>query len=269
MRHSRPITQFFVALRGTRILIALATISAIWAAIHWKSKPPAPPEPAAIVDSEPALPTEPTEPPAAAEPPKPSVIPLGGSRFKIGQVEFDKAKRTVTIPAAVLMREGAVEYLLVARNGKVHESVFVTDVDPSHVHLAALLLGIQPSSDLGPADASVQVPKPAALQASVQWDKNGPPANIHLHEALAVAPPGEVTATGPAPATLWLYNGSRIRPDGTFVAHQEGSIISVIRDPDALINYPGDTRDNDEIHLPNAPALPKLEHPVRIILKLR
>jgi len=253
----------------------LATIGAIWGLIHWLS--PARSEPIPKPAESPPIAVTPTPspapaPPEASEPSnatEPNVVPLGGSRFKIGRVEFDKAKRTLTLPAAVLMREGAVEYLLVTRRGKVHESVFVTDAEPQNIHLAALLLGIQPSSDLGPEDTRAAVPRSAALQASVEWDKNGPPASIHLHQALAIAPAGETIPAGPAPATLWLYNGSRIQKDGTFVAQREGSIISVIRDPEALVNYPGDTRDNDEIHLPNAAVLPKLEHPVRIILKLR
>ncbi|MBK1828332.1 YdjY domain-containing protein [Haloferula rosea] len=275
MRHNRPISHFFFILRSARILIFLATAAVIWIGVSSTHQGPdsaseaAPETPGPTPETAPDPAPEDPEKPPNAQPAEPNVIPLGGDRFKIGTIEFDKAKRTITIPASVLMREGAVEYLLVTRTGKVHESVFVTDADPQDIHLAALLLGIRPSADLGPADSSMTVPPTAALQASVTWDRNGPPQTIHLHEALAIAPAGETSPSGPAPATLWLYNGSRIQQDGTFVARREGSIISVIRDPEALINYPGDTRDNDEIHLPNAAALPKLEHPVRIVLKLR
>lgn len=222
-------------------------------------------DPPAVVGNPPA----PSGQPAAKPTPEPNVIPLGGDRYQLGLVEIDKARRTLTFPAAVLMREGAVEYLVVTRKGKIHESVFVTQIEPRDLHLAALLLGVEPSADLGPADASVRVPAAAALQCFVEWDRNGPPARINLHEALAIAPAGQTTPAKPAPATLWLYNGSRVQQDGTFVAQRDGSIVSIIRDPDALINYPGDTRDDDEAHLPNDPALPQLEHPVRIVLKLR
>lgn len=229
------------------------------------------PRPPQSADAAPApdLPAEAPEPPAATDDPKPSVTPLGDERFRIGRIEFDKANRSITIPATVLMREHAVEYLLVTRSGKVHESVFVTDADPRNVHLAALLLGLQPSAELGPLDTRLAVPPEAAIRAQVEWDRNGPPARENLHEMLAIREAGTEKPARPAPPTLWHYNGSRVADDGTFVASRDGSVISIIRDPEALINYPGQTRDDDEIHVPNADKLPKLGHPVRIVLKLR
>jgi hypothetical protein len=35
------------------------------------------------------------------------------------------------------------------------------------------------------------------------------------------------------------------------------------------VNNPGASRDNDEIHTPNAAKLPKKDHPVRIILQVK
>lgn len=249
-----------ILIGGTLVLLALLLFR------HSRSTTPTAP----VVDDSPSA-TGQTSPTKESQQSltKPNVIPLGGSRYRLGLVEIDKAKRSLTVPATVLMRQGAVEYLLVTRHGKVHESIFVTDVDPQDLHLAALLLGIKPSNELGPLDSQIKIPQSSALQCHVEWDRNGPPARIHLHEAIALAPSGETEPMEVAPATLWLYNGSRVQQDGTFVARREGSLISIIRDPAALINYPNPTRDNDEAHLPNAAALPKLDHPVRIVMKAR
>ncbi|BCX46983.1 hypothetical protein HAHE_08910 [Haloferula helveola] len=222
------------------------------------------PEPSGPPESPPA------EVPGATPPNESAVVPLGDERYRIGRVEFDKSKRTITVPAAVLMRENPVEYMLVTRKGKVHESVFVTDVEPRDIHVAALLMGMQPTAELGPMEQALAVPKGSAIQAWIEWDRNGPPAKINLHEALALTGAGgDGAGQSPAPATLWLYNGSRVQQDGTFVASRDGSVISIIRDGEALINYPGSTRDNDEVHIPNTEALPKVGHPVRIVFKLR
>lgn len=209
------------------------------------------------------------ERPAVETPQRPSVIALGAGRFRLGSVIFDKSARTITIPAAVNMRKDAVEYVLVTRNGKAHESIFITDVEPRDVHLAALLLGAEASADLGAADAAVKVPKSAALEAWIEWDRNGPPGKLPLHESIALVDPGIPGSIQPMSASLWLYNGSRVLPDGGFMASRDGSLISIIRDPDALVNNPGATRDDDDVHIPNAASLPKLQHPVRVVLRLR
>ena len=106
------------------------------------------------------------------------------------------------------------------------------------------------------------------IDAWVEWERNGPPARIPLHESVTLADPDSRQASATLPGGGWLYNGSGLA-DGEFLASQTGSIISLIRDPSALINNPGASRDNDDIHTPNVARLPKLQHPVRIVLTLR
>jgi hypothetical protein len=61
--------------------------------------------------------------------------------FEIGLVRLDRARRALTLPAFVNLREGALEYVLVSSNGKTHESLLRTDAEPYQIHIAMLLLG--------------------------------------------------------------------------------------------------------------------------------
>jgi len=200
--------------------------------------------------------------------PEPMVADLGGGRFSVGAVVFDRKKREITIPAAVNMVEGPVEYVLVGRNGKVHEAVFTTEAEARDIHVAALLLGMKPEPDLGPMNAAAPLRRQGMVVIRVEWDRNGPPESLFLNETVNVSDPSSGATVSALPAGAWLYNGSRFEADGAFAASRSASIISIIRDQDALVNYPGVSRDNDEIHTPNAARLPKKDHPVRIILKL-
>jgi hypothetical protein len=234
-----------------------------------ESSAPSSEKPARSAEAE--LLARPTPPEKLKAPPKPEpkVKDLGQGRYRVGAVTFDEKARTIVIPASVRMREGAVEYILVSKHGKAHEAVFVTDADARDVHLAALLLGMKPEPDLGPAGSAAKIGDHGAVEAWVEWDRNGPPARVPLNETVALADPESGQTTGTLPAGLWLYNGSEVAANGVFVASASGSIISIIRDPEALVNNPGATRDNDEIHTPNPKKLPKLQHPVRIVLKVR
>jgi len=227
-----------------------------------------PGDPAAPEPANPAQPDLPTPEKPLDLPPAPAVKDLGEGRFRVGTVEFDENKRTIRIPAAVHMLKDPVEYLLVARHGKVHETVFITDADARDIHIAALLLGIKAQPALGPENTAAQLGGHGVIDAWVEWDRNGPPAKLPLHETVTLADPDTRQASGTLPGRGWLYNGSGLAT-GEFLASQNGSIISIIRDASALINNPGASRDNDDLHTPNAAKLPKLQHPVRIVLKVR
>jgi hypothetical protein len=201
-------------------------------------------------------------------PPAPEVQELGDGRFRVGTIEFDENHRTISVPAAVQELRDPVEYVLVSRHGKVHESVFVTDADARNIHVAALLLGMRSQPDLGPANSAATLGDHGVVDAWIEWKINGSAASLPLHESVALADPDTRQPSGTLPGGGWLYNGSGLA-GGDFLASQNGSIIAIIRDPSALINNPGSSRDNDDIHTPNAARLPKLRHPVRIVLKVR
>ena len=175
--------------------------------------------------------------------------------LKIGRAELDRETMTVSIPAVVNMVDGVVEYLLVHRNGKVHEAVFATDAQPQDIHIACLLAGWDPKG------------KPTDIVIEVMWETNGPPRRHHAEELIAIAEGHPQARNGrhiePGP---WHYTGSRIDAAG-FIASREGSVIALITDPAALVGNPRPGRHDDSLHVPSRERLPGVGHPVRIILR--
>ena len=104
--------------------------------------PPAP----ALKPGQPELPTpeKPLDLPAA-----PSVKQLGNGRYRVGTVEFDENQRTISIPAAVHMLAEPVEYLLVSRHGKVHETVLSPTPTPATSTSPRCCSASDPSPDSG------------------------------------------------------------------------------------------------------------------------
>src|SRR2546426_35573 len=66
----------------------------------------------------------------------------------------------------------------------------------------------------------------------------------------------------------WVYNGSSVF-ERTFMAQQDGSIASVMVDPDALINNPRAGRENDKIWSIIRKGLPPLDSPVQVTIQLQ
>lgn len=179
----------------------------------------------------------------------------GEHTFRIGIVHCDRMARTLTIPAEVNARDGLIEYALVTRKGKIHESLFSTEADPLHVQMAALLLDMSPQPGQ---------PQAFDVMIEVEWATNGPPRKLPLEDLIALAKETPQNASGdtlaPGP---WKYTGSLIDANG-FVAAREGSLIALIEDPAALIGNPRPGRVDDDLHVPNAAAMPGPGMPVSI-----
>lgn len=239
---------------------------------------PPPPEKGSVSRSgkfTPALPASSTNAPRITTPAEAEAVlrqalhvrQVGSNSFAIGRVEFDKQHRTVTVPARVKVRTQIIEYALVTERGKAYESLFTTDVTPIEMHLAFLLLGVRPAEVGGAFAKPALIPATNALTIDATWETNGMPVKHSLSELITLTSPQPGTPPQPMPSHPWLYNGSFFDPLG-FVAEREGSIISVIRDPAALVNNAAADRDNDHVHLPNEKLLPPEGWPLRVVLGL-
>ena len=180
----------------------------------------------------------------------------GTNTYTVSGVMVDKAARTLRIPAVVNMREKVIEYALVTRSGKSHESLFATEVSPTDVHVAALLLGWQPRDIIALTNRVWEIPESSAVTVTASWQHEGRSHRHSLNELIGLAEKEPEVITRPLDAGPWFYNGSRIPEGGPFIAEQGGSIVSLIFDPDALVNNPHPDRSNDDIHFPNTPLLP-------------
>jgi len=184
----------------------------------------------------------------------------GEHTFRIGVVHCDRAARTLTIPAHVNAREGLIEYALVTRQGKIHESLLSTDAEPLHVQMAALLLGMSPQPGKR---------QPCEVMIEVEWATNGPARKVPLEDLIALAKDTPQNASG---GTMtrgpWKFTGSQIDSHG-FVAAREGSVIALIEDPASLIVNPRPGREDDSLHVPNAAAMPGTGMPVSVRIRLK
>jgi hypothetical protein len=203
------------------------------------------------------------QPPPPAAKPEAAVREISPGIFAVGEVKLDKALRTVQFPAVINLEDAPVEYLLVTERGKVHESVLRTQAEPYHIHLAMLLLGVKGGntndfSEIKPADIPGD-----KVNVEVSWTGPEGLKKVAAEKLVWNREEKQHMTLGP-----WVYNGSSV-VDGFFLAQQEGSIISLIVDPIAIINNPRVGAENDEIWMVNTNGLPPLNSPVQVTLRLQ
>ncbi len=165
-----------------------------------------------------------------------------------------------------------MEYLLVSTWGKVHESILRTETEPYHIHTAMLLLGARGmgtnEQDLvafsGPYvshPSSVRLPGDK-ITLLLKWKAGGKEIRKRAEQLVFNNKRKSVLGRG-----AWVYTGS-LFIDESFLAQREGSIVSLVTDPEALINNTGPGHDNDTIWTPNTKHLPPPDTPVQVIIKL-
>lgn len=194
------------------------------------------------------------------------LVQTGPTVFRLGQLELDRRHRTIKLPARVRLTNDVIEYALVTVEGKTHESLLVTEVAPTDIQVAVLLLGVEPQADLGSTNAPIQIPRRARLRVEVEWRRDGSPQITRLEEWVLLRRKPAIAQPFRLRRNRWVYSGSSVH-QGLFLAQEEGSIISLIRDPVALINNPGIDRDDDDLHFVAAGKVPPKDTPVSLILR--
>lgn len=207
-----------------------------------------------------------------------TLITISPGVYRLGSVTLDKAARQVRFPAAVNQTTGPVEYLLVGSQGKVHESVLRTDVEPMQVHTAMLLLGIESLFDK--TAAAKPLPPPAAIDADYLATAPlpaGAPVTLLVRWRVAAGGPevkrraesliDDGGAKGPMSDGFWLYNGSMV-VEGRFQAAAEKSFAAVITDPTALINNPRPGHADETLWTAATDRLPPAGSAVEFIIQL-
>lgn len=205
------------------------------------------------------------------------VVRLDTDRYRIGDVVLNHAAKTVEFPAEVAQTDQntVIEYAVGTYSEKGHESVFVTKVRPRQIHMACLLLDMSSFPLQCDTVGRCVSPDSQQIEIEVMWRKNGPDARYKLSECVRIPEVHEqigeniiVTPSEPIPSVSWLYNGSQMSGP-MFNADFQGGVIALMRDPDALVNYPDPSADVRVRFAPHTAILPPKTGAVKIMMTLK
>lgn len=209
----------------------------------------------------------------------PPLVEVSPGVFQIGLVRLDKTQKSVQFPAVLNQDHGLIEYLLVTTRGKTHESLLKTEAEPYHIHVAMLLLGAKGAPQtrellkVPTGEYHVNTPGAAtnrlaellkgdAIRIELSWTNDGKFVSMPAEDCVIDLQTGKTAARG-----KWNYNGSRV-VDGVYMAQQQGSIVAMIDDVDAMVNNPRKGHENDQVWQVRTNGLPGLNASVTVTLKL-
>jgi hypothetical protein len=187
-------------------------------------------------------------------------------------VHVDVEQRVVDIECEVGLREADwLELLACVRGSREHEAILVTDARPSHVHLALMLLDLEPGQPMmwRQHDGEMQVRPPSGprIAVSLMFERDGEMVEVPANDWIVNQETGE-----PLDDNVWLFCGSGFAElDGRRVYRADvgGNLISLVNFGDDALTRPTSTthQDDNAIWGANTPRIP--ERQTKVLIRLR
>jgi len=180
--------------------------------------------------------------------------------YQIGNVIMNTNTREVTAPGEINMPSGIIEYFACAKLGKTHESLMVLDIEPIHLQVALLRLGMKEGSSLR-TQGDPRIPKGDPAEIWVEWELGGKRFRHRVEDFIYNG-----VKKSPMQHTNWVFTGARI-VSGVFTAQTHKNMIATYRDPDAIFNHPLEGGREDTTYRVNSNVVPPVGTKLKVIIK--
>ncbi len=190
--------------------------------------------------------------------------------YMLKEMVINTSKKTITIPCKVNMNEGLLEVVLCRKEGKVHESLLVTQITPVEFQTALLLLGFDPVNEV-PDDRNL-------IDTHTQFQSIETPGDsvrlflVISRDGKEIKKPIEYFIYDESKGveiekSTWLFRGAATHQSGHVIADPETTIIATYHDPMALMELNAQSKFNDELFYVNKSANLTTGEPVTLIIE--
>jgi 3-phosphoshikimate 1-carboxyvinyltransferase len=181
-------------------------------------------------------------------------------------LQLDVKARQIRVSCEALNVKMPLEFFCVQRGGPEHETVLRTAARPSDIHFALLALGLAPGepAHLNPSDGKWYPPDGPPLKISCEFMFDGKMITVPANRMMR-----SVKTHEEAPTMMWVFDGSRVLPDGQYAADIAGYVVSVVNFDMTMIDVPDlASNDNDTLQWEYNPDLvPARLTPVTMIIE--
>ena len=172
---------------------------------------------------------------------------------KLPHIHVDLAARRISIECQALNPKTPLEFFCVTDGGNEHESVLRTPAKPSDIHFALLMLGLTPGSPatFDPERRLWLPPHGPPLRITCDYVLNGKQTEVAACRMMR-----SVKSRHEMPAAVWVFDGSRVMPDGLYAADMTGYVVSICNFDLTMIDVPAlVSNSNDTLEWEFNPAL--------------
>jgi hypothetical protein len=158
-----------------------------------------------------------------------------GDVDKFPGIHVDANAKQVRIDCEEIDCKAPLEFFCVVNGTNEHESVLRTKAQPSKIHLALLMLGLEPGEGVKYSDAAKKwfPPHGPPLKISCEFEKDGKKVTVPAYRMMR-----DIKTQKSMPPMTWIFVGSRVMEDGHYAADVTGYVVSVVNFELTLIDIP-------------------------------
>ena len=190
----------------------------------------------------------------------PATRPAG----RLPHIQVDVKARAVRVDCEAVTADYPLEFLAVVTGTNEYEAVVRSEVKPSDLHLALLMVGLKPGEPVRYSEATKAWLPPTGPPVDVwfEYEKDGKPERVPAYRWMR-----DVHTKAAAQPLTWVFTGSRT-VDGVYTADQTGSLVGVINNENSVLDVPAlrsralEARDFER----NGDLLPPTGTPVVMVL---
>lgn len=183
---------------------------------------------------------------------------------RLAHIQVDAKAREVRVDCEAVAADYPLEFLAVVTGTNEYEAVVRSEVKPSDLHLALLMVGLTPGQPVHYSEATKTWLPPSGPPVNVWFEyvKDGKQQRVPAYRWMR-----DVRTKKPASGFTWVFTGSRT-VEGVYAADQTGSLLGVINNENSVLDVGAlksralEARDFER----NPDLLPPTGTPVTMIL---
>jgi hypothetical protein len=160
----------------------------------------------------------------------PAAGPLDG---KLPHIKVDVERRQVRLECEAVNPDMPLEFLVCQTGTKEYESLLRSSAKPSHLHLALLMIGLEPGEPISWDEKKERwlPPRGPALKLTCEYQADGRRISLPVHQLLR-----NQQTRKPMPPLTWVFAGSYMTEDREYAADLRGYLVSVANFPETTID---------------------------------
>jgi len=166
-----------------------------------------------------------------------------GATDRLPHIHVDVKAKRITVECEALNVTIPLEFFCVTNGGNEHESVLRTPAKPSDIHFALLMLGLTPGEPATyvPSKQMWLPPHGPPLHIRCQYKFNGRAMDVPAYRMMR-----SIKTRNEMPAAVWVFDGSRVMPDGLYAADMTGYVVSICNFDLTMIDVPKMVSNSNE-----------------------
>jgi hypothetical protein len=161
----------------------------------------------------------------------PATQPVG----KLPHIQVDVKSKEVRVDCEAVKADYPLEFLAVVTNTNEYEAVVRSEVKPSDLHLALLMVGLVPGQPVHYSESTKtwEPPTGAPVDIWFEYKKNGKDRKVPAYRWMR-----DVKTKKEATPMYWVFTGSKVMDDNSYAANSTGSLVGVINNELSVLDVP-------------------------------